>query len=453
MNFSLTHCLRHDQIRKHQRGVMALVWLLALVVGSPLLHAQSERDSKPRPRRSSTNTTVIERTGEVSLTQPRVFVQLKRGQRILEGEGVVLEGFEEIELHEAGATSFAAFLDTGAGAYVISRTTAQRFGIITDPDSVYMDVGLHGDTAMTVSEPYTLSLSGTDGTMDDVPTTFELVDRKARMEMNPARPGISRLIMGSIDVVGMPAIQRFVVEIDLTGMLPKTSKKRRNQPTDPSDLDQLFDLIESASANLQIAPAVRLHSQRTRMKDIDLQIPLTFMDFNRPRNAGNRGSLPSLAPNPMLAGIECKHQGESSVGDWLLDTGAAASMISSEQAIRLGIYDVDGTPLFEPAFTLPLSGISGQTEVVNGYVIDHLFVVAARGKTLEFRNVSVAVKDIGIMLDDGTYHILDGIFGMNLLFPSASGLAGGMPTDVGGGPFKTIWIDGPRQQLGLKLND
>jgi hypothetical protein len=95
-------------------------------------------------------------------------------------------------------------------------------------------------------------------------------------------------------------------------------------------------------------------------------------------------------------------------------------------------------------------------KATDGYIIDKLTINGRGGKSLEYRHVCVVVQNVGSRIIDGRREtrevILDGVLGMNLLLPSASGMANGMPTKVSEAPFARIVIDGPRGVLGLVKN-
>ena len=98
-----------------------------------------------------------------------------------------------------------------------------------------------------------------------------------------------------------------------------------------------------------------------------------------------------------------------------------------------------------------LSGIRGEARPAAGFVLDRLRIPAAKKRTLEFHRVHVVVGDVSVELPSGDTFVLPGVLGMNLLLPSASGLGQGDITAVAKGPFKRIWIDGPRHTLSLDL--
>ena len=75
-------------------------------------------------------------------------------------------------------------------------------------------------------------------------------------------------------------------------------------------------------------------SERRRPRRRRLGRRSTLVDFNR-RHPRNRGPLPSLATNPVVAGVRDRgRRRPTPSGDWLLDTGAACTMISTATARR-----------------------------------------------------------------------------------------------------------------------
>ena len=382
---------------------------------------------------------VVERTLETAIGQPMVHVQLRQGNRVLTGQATELE---RLMGHDDVTRSFPAFLDTGASAFVISGSTTRRFGIEATPDAVYHEVGLHGDVPMGVSRVYQVALADyIDPALG--PGEFAVVRRDARLLLSSsAEIPVWQQLAAGVDVVGMPAIEKLVIEIE-----PRPVEDRRRpgggRADDPLQaLEELQELLRP--------PIVRLHGPQKRPRNIDLVIPLEYMDFNRRRLPTNSGPLPELAPNPMITGITLEHGGRTVTGDWLLDTGAAASIISSALAKKIGLLDAAGQPTRPPDFSLVMGGIRGSLKEDAGFIVDRLRVPADHERTLEFRNVRVLVRDIGIQLGADRIVVLDGVFGMNLLLPSATGLADGVPDEVADSPFKRIWIDGRRRNLALQ---
>lgn len=439
------------------RRRMFVCLLLTFVSVQPL---RAQQQPAPQIHRVG-NAVYIDNTLEAAVGQPRIHVRISRNGRPLQSanplQGLDL-GLEDLLGAAAGPqTSFIAYLDTGASAYVLSESAANRFDITIDDNAIYHEVGLHGETPMGVTQPYELALADSNGLLNDQPgQRFHPISRNARMQLNKANLGAQigggdaeaaalMAAMTEVNVIGMPAIQDFLVEVDPTPMgnaAGALAGLDPNQAIDPNaDLDALLGGLQDIGAG----PAVRLTRNGRMPRTIDLIVPLAYVDFNRHKNPRDRGAKPDLAPNPMVQNIETKHGNNTFQGDWLLDTGATVSIISQKHARKLGLLNTD------PAFTLPIGGIGGGVQNTDGYIIEQLTIPAAHGKQIVYRNARAIVHDISITLDDGSHITLDGVFGMNLLLPTMAGIATGFPTAVADAPFTRIYIDGPHAKLGLTL--
>ena len=110
---------------------------------------------------------------------------------------------------------------------------------------------------------------------------------------------------------------------------------------------------------------------------------------NRP--AGN-GTATRARPNAAAGGdippVVVTLNGKQSAGSWLLDTGAAASMISTAQAKQLGVTYAEGTegtdaPKLDGAphneqFTFTVGGVGGQKKMA-GFFLDTLTLPTREG--------------------------------------------------------------------------
>lgn len=436
---------------------------LAVVVLLLLTGALRAREQPAPQVHFQAGRVTVDNTLEAAVGQPRIHVQLSRRGKILKGKNPLAGldlGLEEILGDAAGPQeTFLAYLDTGASAFVLSQSTADRFGVQVLDHAVYHEVGLHGETPMGVTHPYRLELADSSGMLNDQPgEKRHLISLNARMQVNRANlaantPGGNAggdaeaqqmlAAMTEVNVIGMPAIRKYVVEIDpspmgntLAGGLDPNMRVDPNAP-----LDQLLGGVQDIGAG----PAVRLHLPDAMPRDVDIVIPLEYVDYNRRRNPKDRGDKPDLAPNPMIRNVITAVGRSSFRGDFLLDTGATVTIISTKHARALGI---EGK---QPQFTLPIGGIGGNVVNAPGYLIDQLYVPGDNGDQLLYRNCRTIVHDIGITLDDGTHVVLDGVFGMNLLLPTMAGIGLGLPTDVADAPFRKIWIGGPNGKLGLNV--
>jgi len=399
---------------------------------------------------------VVTGTLEAAAGQPRIHTQLIYQGDVLTAESQLAGldlGLDDLLGGDGIERSFMAYLDTGAGAYVFSKSTAKRFGMRVDDNAIYHEVGLHGETPMSVSIPHAIAIADSSGMIDDRPDgAFHIIERDGRAMINRANPfadggdeDMAEMIgmLMEINVVGMPAIEQFVVEIDPAPM------EGGMDALDPNA--EAFSLLDNLD-QLGVGPAVRLHPPHHPRPGVDLTVDMNYVDFNRYRNPADRGAKPTLARNPMIPGVAAHHDGAQYTGNWLLDTGAAVSIISTAQARQLGLVDAAGEPIVQPKFTLPITGISGGATQVDGFVLDQLIIPARGGRRIVYRNAHVIVHDVSIVLDDGSTVTLDGVFGLNLLLPTISGMATGLPTGVAPSPYKRIWIDGPGATLELETD-
>lgn len=383
---------------------------------------------------------VMPRTLEAALSQPRVRVQLRDGHCILEGRPVGSSlGLEGLLPQEGPSLWFEAYLDTGASSLVVSAATAQQFTIQSEPGAVYHEVGLHGPNPMQVSRRYTLFVVGS-------PKGAGL---PVRLQINPRSPHGLMALMGEINVVGMPVIQDYLVEIDPFATAGADQMKMLKQLEKDLNLGVDLSMLAMDQSMLGGGTMARLHCAEQRVEGYSYAVPLQMRDFNRYQNPIDRGPKPTVAANPMVQNVRSETHHGSYIGAWLLDTGAGASIISKRHAKELGLIDDRGQWTRPQDFTLPIGGISGQTKNPPGFTLRRL-IVPAVGVDLEFRDVAVLVYDVRIEMDDGTEVVLDGILGMNLLLPSVSGLSKGLPTVGSEPPFRRVWIDGPRSYLLLE---
>jgi hypothetical protein len=398
-------------------------------------------------------------TLEASLDYPRVQVQLKQGDTPLTGEttGTVNIGaIQDIndlnrildgKHKDVRDDKFPAFFDTGASASVISKSTAKRFGIQAVEGAVFHEVGLHGATAMSVSKPYALLIRGLTG-LADPNGEFQTVNKDAVFQLSRADGNpLVEMVMGDVNVIGMPAIKKYVAQISTGGIATFTNEELANLDLGDLQKPDILAKLERADAS----PGVTLFPAGHDPGPVDIILPLKYTNFSRRKNPDDKGPLPDLADNPVLVGVKTHHNAGAFTGDWLLDTGAPVNMISTKQAQALGLYDKEGKAVREPEYSLPMGGIAGKVDNVPGFKIQSLVIPASDNKTLEYLNPVVFVADISTTLDDGTQITLDGIVGTSLWYPTAGGISTGFPTDTAPSAFESIWIDGPGARLLLKL--
>ncbi len=414
---------------------------------------------------------IVKGTLEASLAHPKVKVQLRNGGYILSGTRSTPD-LNRLLAETLGpafgramrtpqraapekVSYFTAFLDTGASASVLTNRTLNDFGAEVDITAIYHEFGLHGETQMGVSLPYTVALADSDGSMSGGADFFFVRSKDTVFEVNRAEAeSLQTMVMGELNVIGMPFIRELVVEID-----PSPMQRSSAALTDPSALARQLGGLAGGSPDLSMlgsaleqvtqGPRVTLRPGNAPIRGYDIEIPLDYREFSRHENPEDRGPKPSLAKNPVIEGVSVRNVKKRARGDFLLDTGAASSFISTRMAKELALIGPEGQRLASAAFRLPMSGISGKQTVAEGFVVSEL-VVQARGKTLVFKDARVLVHDVAAKLDDGEVVVLDGIFGNNLLLPTVAGAGTGIPSGSHPGGFSKIWVDGPGGRLLLK---
>ncbi|MCY2952081.1 MAG: pepsin/retropepsin-like aspartic protease family protein [Planctomycetota bacterium] len=420
----------------------------------------------------------IEGVQPAALDQPRINVMLRRNpaQQPLAGKPAPdIMDLLEPKTKPKKAYNIQAFLDTGASGIVISSATADSLGIVritaVNPDNnqsqqvVFHDVGVAGSDQFHVSEPLYFALApfhpGTD--TQDPARDYRLIPDPLRLQIGPVSntAGIMQLLLGNLDVVGMPALIGKVVVIDPkpVNQFDDTMRTYVYDPRTPFNLNQAKRNPGIPTTNRHVRLSYASFARFTHATPRNAQPPtLTKNPFIGPDPTAHPNAKPDTTPP-----ITLMHAGKLSTASFLLDTGAAASMISTEQAAALGITYAKGTrgtnsPLLDgipktKQFILTVGGIGGGNKSA-GFFLDELRVPTRQGDPLIYKPAPVLVCDITVQ-DPATKQqfTLDGIFGMNLLTATAQ-LGEGLIPEIGKlveGAFDWIVFDEPNAILGLQL--
>ncbi|WP_432797577.1 retropepsin-like aspartic protease [Poriferisphaera sp. WC338] len=313
-------------------------------------------------------------------------------------------------------------LDTGASGVLLARlsyldsgaTLVNPYQQATNPDTgnpvFYSEsgVGNHQDL-LDVYVDYTLVFNGNNDTQGGVLYDFNAFGR-------------NNLDFGSFSaIVGMPVMMGKIVNIDNSPV--------QNLEFIKVDLNTGVSQFNDFSVNLA-------------MRDFPLNKPTIDHDSNP--NTPNildpdhiNDTPPTFAPLPFVDGITATRGTASDNGNFIVDTGAQLSMISTSIADTLGLkYELDefGNPIdpdHDVEQVLQVGGVGGQVDVP--FVrIDELILPTTDGHEMVFENVLVGVLDISA--PDGVDEsnnplaspIIDGIIGMNLL---TNGMAPGAQAD------------------------
>jgi hypothetical protein len=408
----------------------------------------------------------VEGVQPAALDQPRVNICLRRdikGQPLSakgdRGLAQLLGGLGGGGGDDGGATiNIEAFLDTGASGILISRTTATALGIrlatARGGEVAFHDVGVGGTEAFGVSEPLYIALAANLGNGGpDNADGYGKPFGPVRAQIGKGA-GLIEQMTGGLDVVGMPVMKGKIVVLN---------------PKPVESMDKIrSDLLDP-----------RAH--RNSIPKVDRRVQLSYASFERFTHTEPAGATgpdladnPFVGPSPVGAGKGAKiatqvppgvvtHKDTSVSGSWLLDTGAAFSMISAEGAKKLGVTYVEGTEGTDGAklagipqdqqFTMPVAGIGGQKTCV-GFFLDTLTLPTRERDPIVYKRAPVLVCDITVEDPKTRERVtLDGVLGMNFFVASANVKLGMLPdiNNVTAGAYEAIVFDQLGAVLGLKL--
>jgi hypothetical protein len=408
----------------------------------------------------------------VALDQPRVNMLLRRTQT-----GDPLGG---VDLFGDTIFNIEAFYDTGASGLVLSDLTADFLQVQRSQFNgslvVFEDVGVAGGDTFNVSEPLYMAIAPYTPSVDiNNPVTASAVYDQ---DFGPVRMQIggstNPLLLG-LDILGMPAMQGKVVVMDpkpLNGFpdildLMRTYVYDPGTPFDPGQLDTDPGI---PTTNRHVRLRYASFERFTQTTPVGAEGPtLRHNPFIGPDPVA--GLDPSAAPDSTPA-ITITLGAKQATGSFLLDTGSAASFVSSALAAMVNVRYRAGTrgtndpqlEVFDPSnpsapgtllpnqFQLTISGIGGDQRAA-GFFLDSLRVPTMEGDSLNFAGAPVLVVDISVQ-DPVTLQTLtlDGVFGMNFLVASAFVIEDPLSIEAfNPGPFEWVVFDEPNGVLALQV--
>ncbi|HVT88517.1 MAG TPA: pepsin/retropepsin-like aspartic protease family protein [Tepidisphaeraceae bacterium] len=374
----------------------------------------------------------IEGVQPASIDQPRIYLNLRRAV-----SGPVLHTADK-----ESASGVEAFLDTGASGIMLSADTVKKLGVKVEKTSAgqeikFEDTGVAGSDRFGVTEPLFAATARYPNANPENPDDYGKPAGPFRAQIRAAG-GLLELISPGMDVAGMPVIIGQVVAMDPTPLAK-------------------FDKMRTAL----------LPPGDSRIPKVSRHVPPSLVDFSRFTRIQPAGAPgPQLIANPLIGPdpfkpadthkpITITHQGKTVSGSFLLDTGAAASMISKDLAQKLGVrVAADGTLPDIPRgkqFELAIGGLGGAKQA-HGLFFDRLELPTREKERVIYTKIPLLVSDITVVDQEGKTFTLDGVFGMNNLVASAE-ITGGLLPDVGkivDGPFRWIVIDLKQNELGLE---
>ncbi len=350
---------------------------------------------------------VLRGVHEAAIDLPRVLFLLKR-----QANGPALGPGGRFEVNYA-------FLDTGGSGILLSLETANLLGVGVEPNARFVDIGIGGDEYFDVSEPLYIGLADYEEKNPYDPDVYKI--------LGPGRVQVRRepagLLAQPVDVMGVPVMAGRVVVLAggaTNGLGFFTAEIK--EPGDPS------------------------------IPKVDLTVALRFENFLNPNNPKNIPPLPSLSHNPVIDNIVIGYRGKQSKGNWLLDTGAMVSFISTDQAKRIGLMDKNGRPLVTQAFSVPVGGV-GAIVQIQGFEIDELTVPTLSGRNIVYDKPRLGVLDIRYFDEDkGKFVTLDGVFGYNFVCPMTN-IEDLLSLDIGERVFEKIVLDMRQGLLGFDINE
>ncbi|HEV8291778.1 MAG TPA: dockerin type I repeat-containing protein [Tepidisphaeraceae bacterium] len=405
-----------------------------------------------------------------ALDQPRInaYISLTPGGAPQEAEGTF---------------NIQAFFDTGASGILLSNETAGLLSIepstYNNEQVIFSDVGVAGSDQFFVSNPIHISLAKyhPDADVDNHDTYSTVYNQSfgpVRTQIGPANQVDPNPLLEGLDVFGIPLMQNKVVVMD------------------PRPVNSFFDTMRTYVYNPGTPYDPAHDSDEPGIPNVDRHVKLSYANFDRFTTTTPSGAPgptlrnnPFIGPNPVAKldpnpppdntpGIKSCYLSLCNEGSWLLDTGAAASIISVDKAQSLNVtYDPahpmgsDDPKLLnvpdDQQFQLTIGGIGGTTKLA-GFFLDSMLIRTMEGNAandndpnhIRFVGAPVLVGNITVKDPQTNQSLtLDGVLGMNFFVASAFVTEGGADgfTEISNltpGAFDWVVFDQPGATLGLK---
>ncbi len=357
-------------------------------------------------------------TQEVELTEGAIQINdFQQGSQILLGpsDNVALDqpkvAVEVIEYDANGApvaigpNAFnTLLLDTGATSILFTaEPTAELYDGGYRLEGQFLEYGIGGEFIMDVSAEYRFDFAGDSGERNTIETARLLSSETLNFSF-----------FGPWGIVGMPAMVDRVTEVDMSHWIDPLAA-------------ELLSIRTDFHADPTVGNGHRYHT------------PLELFEFPVTGQINN-GPIPTMAPLPFIP-TKIRDDGHEVLGNFLLDTGAQLSIISTQTAIALGLdKDGDGNLLNEALDSVEVGGLGGST-IMPLIGVDRMAVPTDEGTDLVWTELLMGVLDI----ETGDGPRIDGVFGMDFL---TSGWAAkilplllGIPGSDENGYFQTIGLD------------
>lgn len=345
-------------------------------------------------------------------------------------------GDQILTIQAYGDGSRAAFgiFDTGASAVTFSADDQSIFqggggGIpIKNPGGAAAD-GIGGGVTGDVSQPGTILADG----MHAASLSFdEFGFPSFNLNFGPTSASTG----GIQAFVGTPTGSPDLPTITGTPLLARS-------PDHPAGLAALVDMqgykldFSDLSPGLTLAmpdvsfvsPTTTLSAATDGTTSDPLTIPLTPYGSD---NFASPGDAITEAPNQTIQGVGVIDASASLTNqNFLVDTGAQLSVISTAEAQSLGL------DLEHPETSITVQGVAGQVDVP-GYTLKELDLPTSKGGTIHLTNIPIYVLDVAPGID--------GILGMNAFNTASKVLFN--PNDAAGPTLSVTYLTNPDRGAG-----
>ncbi len=409
---------------------------------------------QPAPKVTNAEPVIIDGAMRSSMGYPRVFARVFRGGQMVVGRpahDVVQRaralGGDYLDLNLASSSGsqswWTAVLDTGAENHSVNRDTADRFGLANVVSGLTLMTGVDGEDIKGSSWIYGLSLAGSDGRLNELPSQpFIPVQSEATftLELRPYQPQ-RRVSPSGANLIGMSAIRELLIEIDNeNATLPMLA-----EPIDMSSARAFEESLHGITAG----PRVRILPPGFRPTNDIVRIPLRYVDAHQLFAGNAAGPATPRSTTPFVLGVRALHGDRQALGNLVLDTGSPVTLISRRLAFQLGLITGADPALDQPDFNSQFTGINDRPIEAGGFVIDSLALRSPDGRVVEWRKLPVVVHDVAVRQANGTFVVHDGILGSNLFMASTNGEIDERGLKISPPPFARYWIHGPLGELWL----
>jgi hypothetical protein len=333
----------------------------------------------PSPCRAASPYIMLGPADEIALDQPRVAIEL-------------VDPATGRSLGPSLANTF--LLDTGANSILASNEAVSELkpkGYRTE--GTFLEQGVAGFKEFDVSAEYHIRFAGGDGLPLTLPDSRIL--SSGTQSFCPL-PGVCSFY----GIMGMPAMTDRVTTLDLTSL---------GGGMDIGDIlngDFSINFLDTRFSPSLPATNLRRYT-----------VPIRGLSF--PAEAD--GPVPVWTNLPQVA-LFAGHEGRRTRANFVLDTGAQLSIISTDVAFALGLdANGDGRLEDDAVGSQPIGGVGGTLDAPI-MQFEELRIPTNEGLEMVYKNLQVAVVDI-----DPT---IDGILGMNLLSSGWSGAIFGSLGDL-----------------------